>query len=305
MATNNTTNVIETALAPTNPGVTLPASIVELTPEMLNAIGITGTVKAARARANLKKSGVEIDVNDNVAVLADAVNSSIGKAESAFRNAGLALGVIAHYKVWVNQTAPNGKVYGEKGQKRFFRDLFPAYSEKTLIAYSRAGEEIYLPIKSGDESFNGLEKLAELPPSVLKEITTIAGTEEGKAAIKKALTDAGDKPLTQRQLAAVRHEVKKDETKKPESDVTPGMGASEEQIAEQLKGGAVKAKFAKCFTPYVDDNTGEFQITVIGAAQNSESGEWLKAAANDADKALELVKLMYAAYVKAMPSKAE
>lgn len=273
--------------------VTLPSTIAELTTDTLKEIGLVEMVKPGAARKELTAAGVNIGVSDNVAILAGTVTRSIGKAESSFRNAGLALGLINHYRVWETTTSPNGKVYGPNGQKRFYEDLFPAFSPKTILTYARTGETVYLPLKAGNPEYKGLESLAALPPSVVKEVSAIIDTDDGRKAVTKALEEHGsDRPITQKFLANVRKEFKSaGNTDTPaETTAKPGDSATDETIAEQLKGDAAKVKFKTCVNVWKNDN-GETEMLIF-ENHHETFVTWMDTAIKDPDKAVELVKLM-------------
>lgn len=284
--------------------VELPQNFADLKLSTLKEIGLESRKKAADAKAALLKSGVSasIEIGDAEAVILDSISTSADRAESAFRNMGLGLGVLAHYRVWEKAKDKNGKVYGTRGKERYLKDRFPNHNVKTMLTYVKTGLNISLPVAAQNPDMDGLDKLGDLSLPVASKALPLLESENGKEELKKLL--AGDKPVTGKALQDLAKAVKDREnaaetkettektekTEKTETAKREANNTTPKVDPNDFKSGAAKNKFKQCFSVFVDN--GEPQITCYESSKDVRD-EWLKKCLTDGSLAVEFVQLLY------------
>lgn len=288
--------------------VEMPANFADLKLSTLKEIGLENRKKAADAKAALLKSGVaaSIEIGDTEAVILDSISTSAERAESAFRNMGLGLGVLAHYKVWEKAKDAKGEVYGNRGKERYLKDRFPNHNVKTMITYLKTGLKISLPIAAQSTDMDGLDKLGDLSLPVASKALPLLESEVGKEELKKLLLS--DKPVTGKVLQDLAKAVKDRENSvetagTTETTETTGTTAREANNTAReanntapkvdlsdFKSGAAKNKFKQCFSAFIDN--GEPQITCYESGKAIRD-EWLKKCLTDGNLAIEFVQLLY------------
>lgn len=284
--------------------VEMPANFADLKLSTLKEIGLESRKKAADAKAALLKSGVaaSIEIGDTEAVILDSISTSAERAESAFRNMGLGLGVLAHYKVWEKAKDAKGEVYGTRGKERYLKDRFPNHNVKTMTTYLKTGLKISLPIAAQSTDMDGLDKLGDLSLPVASKALPLLESEVGKEELKKLLLS--DKPVTGKVLQDLAKTVKDRENSVETAgttETTETTGTTETTAREanntapkvdlsDFKSGAAKNKFKQCFSAFIDN--GEPQITCYESGKAIRD-EWLKKCLTDGNLAIEFVQLLY------------
>lgn len=284
--------------------VELPVNFADLKLSTLKEIGLENRKKAADAKAALLKSGVapSIEIGDTEAVILDSISTSTDRAESAFRNMGLGLGVLAHYRVWEKAKDANGNVYGTRGKERYLKDRFPNHNVKTMITYLKTGLNISLPVAAQSPEMDGLDKLGDLSLPVASRALPLLESDAGKEELKKLLLS--NKPVTGKALQDLAKAVKDRENsietagttettetaETPESTEREANNTTLKVNPNDFKSGAAKNKFKQCFSVFMDN--GEPQITCYESGKEIRD-EWMKKCLTDGNLAIEFVQLLY------------
>lgn len=278
--------------------VELPENFADLKLSTLKEIGLENRKKVADAKAALLKSGVlaSIEIGDTEAVILDSISTSAERAESAFRNMGLGLGVLAYYRVWEKAKDAKGNVYGVRGKERYLKDRFPNHNVKTMTTYLKTGLNISLPVAAQSPDMDGLDKLGDLSLPVASKALPLLESETGKEELKNFL--ASDKPVTGKALQDLAKTVKDRENaaettetaKTPESTEREANNTTQKVDPNEFKSGAAKNKFKQCFSVFMDN--GEQQITCYESGKEVRDA-WLKQCLTDGNLAVEFVQLLY------------
>ena len=136
----------------------------------LSAVGLTTDISPDDYRRKLRDSGVVGPVSDYTAMLAGYAADAMETAGVAGRRAALSLGILARAEQWKNEKDANGKPF--KSESAFLHALFPRFAYSTVLLYKDVGQRVYLPVKSGNPDFKGLDWLESMTPGNAKFIVS-------------------------------------------------------------------------------------------------------------------------------------